>query len=232
MTTATAADLHPCACGCGELVGGKWKRGHSTRGEGGFTVRRLPSPDEADAMTDDDFDAFDLGPVMPEPGPEPAPGGVSREPPVEDITPDGTDDLSDAPAAHGRRDWARPSRGGKTRRTVKVNAAVRKDIGAKVGLMLEIPGRVWQARDPVCGTAFVDARPGISDALAEIVCQSADLVEWFTGPGGSFMLWLNLAAACWPVVTVILAHHVLRQDLEAMQDATTPPQPDLSRYAA
>jgi hypothetical protein len=96
--------------------------------------------------------------------------------------------------------------------------------------MLEIPGRVWEARDPVCGGTFVAQRPAISSALTDIVCQSPDLIAWFTGSGGAFMLWLNVAAACWPVLTVIMAHHVYHS-IEQGADGQVP-EPDLTRYAA
>jgi hypothetical protein len=60
----------------------------------------------------------------------------------------------------------------------------------------------------LCGGTFVDCRPDIAEAVADIVCDSADLVAFFTGPGGAFMKYLNLGAAVWPVIEVVAAHHV------------------------
>ncbi len=111
----------------------------------------------------------------------------------------------------------------------KPAAAVRADIGAKIGLMLEVPGRVWQARDPMCGGAFVAQRPAISGALTELVLQSPDLIEWFMGAGGGFMLWLNLMAACAPVAQTVWAHHVVHSIEPPPADAQ---QADYARYAA
>ena len=185
-------------------------------------VGLLPGPD------DDLSEYEDLGIMLPD-GPESngdAPGdegvGEILGGPREPLTPD-------PEPAHGRKEWRKPP--AKTRgKPVRVTAGVRNDINAKISFALEIPGRVWQARDPVCGSAFVEQRPAISDALTEIVCQSADLIAWFTGSGGQFMLWLNLAAACWPVATIVMAHHVYHtiepgQEGEALA-------PDYGSYAA
>jgi hypothetical protein len=95
--------------------------------------------------------------------------------------------------------------------------------------MLELPGQVWKARDPLCGGVFVTQRPEIADALTDIVCDSADLVDFFTGTGGAFMKYLKLGAALWPVAEVVMAHHVVHS-VELRQEAA--PEPDLSRYAA
>ena len=73
--------------------------------------------------------------------------------------------------------------GGKGKRGRRPTAGVKTEINAKVGLMLEIPGRVWEARDPLCGGTFVQQRPAISSALTELILQSPDLVEWFMGAG-------------------------------------------------
>jgi hypothetical protein len=90
----------------------------------------------------------------------------------------------------------------------RVTSAVRRDVEAKFGLMLEIPGRVWAVRDPWCGGAFLQQVPDIRSAGVELICQSPDLVAWFTGTGGGFMLWLNLVTALQPVALTAWAHHV------------------------
>ena len=107
---------------------------------------------------------------------------------------------------------------------------MRQDIHAKISFAIEIPGRVWQARDPVCGSVFVQQRDDIAGALTDIVCQSADLVKWFTGPAGNFMLFMNLAGAAWPVVTVAMAHHVYHSIEDAPGDEGL--TADAARYAA
>ena len=64
------------------------------------------------------------------------------------------------------------------------------------------------------------------------MCRSPQLVEWFTGTGGGFLLYLDLMAAFWPVVTVVMAHHIYHSigEEQAAGDPLEPP--DFSRYAA
>ena len=184
--------------------------------------RRLPNPGDLDDLPPEEFGTVDVDvPERESPGPGPSPAdGPPPEPPGED-----------EPPGHTREDWkSTGKRGGKTRaRLPRVTQAVRGDIDAKISFALEIPGRVWQARDPVCGGVFVEQRPEIASALTEIVCQSPDLVAWFAGGGGQFMLWLNVMAALWPVVTVVMAHHVYHS-IEAAPEAGD--QPDYRQYAA
>jgi hypothetical protein len=110
-----------------------------------------------------------------------------------------------------------------------VTQVTRRDIDAKISLGLTISGSVWAARDPLCGGTFMEQRGEISGALTEIVCQSADLIAWFSGSGGQFMLWLNLAAACWPVATAVMAHHVYHS-VTMEPDGSV--EQDMARYAA
>jgi hypothetical protein len=226
-----------CLCGCGQPVeaGRKWKRGHAARGEGGFSgpaapaAPRLPGPDDPawDAMAD----IIDIEGRSPRDDAA-SPAGPAPAGPAGDLPPAPPDE----PPAHATREWRGRGGGGKTRTTARpprITNAVRGDIDAKISFALEIPGRLWQARDPVCGGVFVDQRPDISAALTDIVCQSADLVAWFTGPGGNFMLVLNLMAACWPVVTMAMAHHVYHSIPDAPGgDGDQGAAPDYSRYAA
>ena len=227
----TSPGLKPCACGCGELVKGTWKRGHSVRGEGGFGRDRpppLPGPDEefvGETEPDPDIPEWVNEPRL---GPQ-----VPVRPPLEQ------DDLEDEePEPDPEPGWLRAVPGGKDaprtppRKTTRVTAATRKDIEAKIGLMIEMPGRIWQARDPICGGAFVEAAPNIRGALAELVVQSPDLVAWFTGGGGGFMLWLNLAMACQPVLTAVWAHHVAHSVDVRRDEAGRPVVPNYSEYAA
>lgn len=135
----------------------------------------------------------------------------------------------DPEPAHARKNWREKRGPGRPPKAGRITVPVRNDINAKISFALEIPGRVWAARDPACGGMFVQQRGDIADALTEIVCQSPDLVAWFTGTGGAFMLWLNLAAACWPVATVVMAHHVYHSLEGPGEDVQ---QPDFAQYAA
>ena len=207
-----------CACGCGEPVatpGAKWKRGHFHRGEGGH-LRPLPGPDD-----DIDLDEeIDLGEPPELPG---APG------PVWDGEPWPPEDFEQIPPDVPPADLKDQSGKQRRRGAPRVTATIRKDINAKISLGLELPGRIWQARDPWCGSAFIHQRATIADALTDIVCDSADLVDWFTGPAGGFMKYLKLAAALQPVTVVVYGHHVAHTVGEEQEQAQ---QPDMSRYAA
>ena len=198
-------------------------------------VTLLPSPEEAWAA-DGDFD--DMGLIEPDAEPPlrgPEGNGAGRTPPRA-YTAEPEEPTVDPGPAHAGKDWRKGAREREAPKAFrgrgaprKVSVTVRSDISSKISLVLEVPGRVWQARDPVCGGAFIEARPSIADALTEIVCGSPDLVAWFTGSGGQFMLWFNLVMACWPVAMTAAAHHVYHTiDAEPGDDQ----QPDYGTYAA
>jgi hypothetical protein len=219
--------------------GARWVRGHYSRGEGGYTGRPagmepLPGPGQIE------FDAgiidVETVPDQPDPGSddESGPGSPPARPaPAGGLPPPPPDE----PPAHARRDWHRQDRAAKASkpgRPPRITAAIRADIDAKISFALEIPGRVWAARDPACGAVFLEQRAEISRAMADIACRSPQLVEWFTGTGGGFLMFLDLGAALWPVVTMIMAHHVYHSvELEADGGGHAEPlQPDYSRFAA
>lgn len=187
-------------------AGRQWKRGHAARGVGGYNRAEdpgqvLPSPGfDDDPGADEDVDLGDIYPAdIPD---EPIPADRGRAP----FFPDLSEVIADPrPAPVGKSGGAGRARG---RATAKVAKATRDDIEGKLGLMLEIPGRIWEARDPLCGGAFVAQAPAIRAAALELVLLSPDLVAWFTGVGGGFMLWLNLLMACQPVAVMVWAHHI------------------------
>src|SRR5258707_10944489 len=197
-----------CACGCGAPVTGstRWARGHSRRGEGGYTVtgtssytgrkvtvragpEPIPGPDDPELYDDVGVLVPDDAGLPDAPGDaEPAEPSPSRD--AGPVTPD-------PPPAPGTRDWQRlPRPHRRPRPAARVTQVTRKDIDAKISLALTITGSVWAARDPLCGGTFMEQRPEISGALTEIVCQSPDLIAWVSGAAGQVLLWLNLAAAC------------------------------------
>lgn len=185
-------------------------------------VRLLPGPD----ATDEDLAQWeDMGEIGPESDPEPleGPGGPeipagAREPARDDAGP-----------AHARKEWRKAAKGKTRPGPVRVTASIRGDIDAKVRFALTVPGAIWQARDPMCGGTFVQQAPEIADALTDIICDSADLVAFFAGPGGNFMKALKLGAALMPVIQVVAAHHVYHS-IDA--EPADPVQPDYGQYAA
>lgn len=88
-----------------------------------------------------------------------------------------------------------------------VSARIQKDVRAKTAFMLTAVGGVWQSRDRHCGGVFMDSVPEVSEALADIFCDSPDIVKWFTA-SGKYMKYMTLVMALQPVVTTIAAHHV------------------------
>jgi hypothetical protein len=140
-----------------------------------------------------------------------------QPPPGAGASPSAGDTPAPIPAddegpGHARKEWRKQQQPGRAPRgavkALRITAGIRADINAKVSMPLAIAGGIWEARDPLCGGTFVRQRPDIAGALTDIICESADLVAFFTGPGGAFMKYLNLGAALWPVIEVAAAHHV------------------------
>ena len=224
------------------MVRGTWKRGHKGKFDKYGTCaepegagvrppapRLLPGPD----ADDDDLDAWlDVGEIGPPPdldedrSPEDDPELLEHYGPEDEIAPDPPPRHVTPGPQRGR------PRGGHGSGKIRVTATVRRDIEAKLGLMLMVPGRIWASRDPLCGGAFIESEPEIRAAAVELICQSADLIAFFEGAGGGFMLWLNLMVACQPVLMTVWAHHIahslkLREDGAVMANA-----PDMTQYAA
>jgi hypothetical protein len=221
--------IRTCACGCGTPVNNKWAKGHAARGEGGFKgptgLRSLPGPD--DPVWDDPDSTIDMGELVPDdPEPVTAPRAA---PPADDDAPviDAGPATVDPPPAHGKRQWRRQERAATPPKPGRVTATVRNDVQAKVSILLGVPGSVWQARDPLCGGEFMAGLPQTSAAFTAWICQSADLLAWFTGPGGNFMMILDILAALMPTASLVMAHHVYH----SVEMAEGPPQPE-QNYAA
>jgi len=231
----TVSEDRTCACGCGEPVTGTWKRGHAIRGRA-QNLRALPDPEMPDEELDDliDMPAYDMSPGafmevtedQPRRGSQRAAEPVSREPEDDDLT----EDAEPAHVASSRKNRERAGRPSRTGARIRVTATVRKDVEAKIRFVAVPAGRMWASSDPVCGGTFCQQEPEISSALAEIVCDSPDLLAWFTGPQGKYMKFFNLFMACVPVGMAVYGHHLAhRPDEQA--DPNLPPV-DYGQYAA
>ena len=97
----------------------------------------------------------------------------------------------------------------RTRATLKVTAALRRDVEGKLAFCLALSGQMWSLADPICGGAYLEQSPEIARKLTPIVCQSPEVVKWLT-KSGNFVLWLDLFMACWPVVQIVFAHHIAK----------------------
>ena len=100
----------------------------------------------------------------------------------------------------------------------KVTAAVKKDIRAKLAFGLALLPTPFHGRDPVCVEAFVSCIPdrkteagepvlGVASALTEIICDSPEMVAFFS-TGGRYMKWLQLLMAVQPFAVTIMHHHI------------------------
>jgi hypothetical protein len=165
----------------------------------------LPSPDD-DLEVDDLEELDEVGlPPLQEDGPAPDAGDGGGPPWWEQ--PAAPMDLGEvvpdpAPAKIGKG-----KKGGKAKGP-RPTVAVRTDVHAKIRFLLVPSAQIWQARDPICGSVAVQVEPGVSESLTAIVCQSPDLLAWFTGPAGGFMVYFDLFSKLLPLFQVIFAHHV------------------------
>jgi len=224
MTTTTDVELHPCQCGCGELVPGKWKRGHWARAQkANKDLRVLPDP------------GADLGPEDDEDLPPELVAELDEldwlDTPVQanryGIDGGEPDEAPEDPAPSRLR-GPRSTPGPRRART-RVTATVQRDVQAKIRMVLVPAGRVWAMRDQMCGPVFVEQEPDISEALAEIVCDSPDLLNWFTGPAGGYMKYFKLIMAVQPVLLVLWMHHIAHAD---QQGGPVPGDPQQPAFAA
>ena len=92
----------------------------------------------------------------------------------------------------------------------KVTAKVQADIEGKLAFWLSIPAEPWLRVDPYCGQAYADNVDQIALKMAPLVCQSPDLVRWFS-KSSTFIMWTELGIAVRPVVEAIIAHHVTKR---------------------
>jgi len=117
---------------------------------------------------------------------------------------------------------------------VKVTAAVRADIEGKLAFWLSIPAEPWMRVDPYCGGTYAENVDNIALKVAPLVCQSPDLVRWFS-KSTTFILWTELGIAVRPVVEAVIAHHVTKRiALTAEGEAFEQPAGgvDFSAYSA
>ena len=136
----------------------------------------------------------------------------------------------DAPAAHlGKR---KKEAGGPKPPPIKITKAVVGDIEGKLAFWMSIPADVWIAADPYCGQAYADSIPAMAKGWAPVLCQSPDVVRWFS-KSTTFMLWTEALMASKPVLAAIVAHHITRRvELDERGVAVPAGGADFSAYAS
>lgn len=94
-------------------------------------------------------------------------------------------------------------------------------MSAAVGMFVMTAGPTFMARDPYCGSAFLESSQKITDAVIPLLCRSHTVVAFFSdSTENGWMLWFNLALALAPVGQAVAQHHVLKT-VEIRQDPQT-----------
>jgi hypothetical protein len=115
---------------------------------------------------------------------------------------------------------------GKVRTEIRVTARVRRDVEGKVAFLLAIMGQGLTMADPICGAAIQDHSANVANKLTPVICQSPDVVKWFTR-SGNFIMWLDLIMALWPVLAIVYAHHIARSIVAGVPSPNGQVQPDM-----
>ena len=183
----------------------------------------LPEADTPDEELDD-WLGTDVPDMPPEPPVRPV-TAVSGEP-EGDYGPDPEPaHLSPPRRGRGQRDT------GTARKPVRVTAAVKADVTAKVRIVTKSSAEIWAMRDPFCGPVAIGQEPAIADALVDLICDSPDLLAFFAGAGGAYMRYFKLFMACLPVIQVAWVHHIAHQP--GQPDGQAPvQQPVYANFAA
>jgi hypothetical protein len=110
-----------------------------------------------------------------------------------------------------------------------VTKQVAQDVQGKLAFLLSMPTAMLMPLDPICFGTVQENIPQVTAALVPLICQSPDMVKFFT-KGSGFILWLNLGVAMWPVIQVVIAHHLTKSIGQG--ENGQPKAKDYSQYAA
>jgi hypothetical protein len=163
---------------------------------------------EVSAMDEDDLDGLDPDLA---PGTSPDDSGVQAPPADLDEARERAGRDPEPRHLVGRTRRGRPAKQPAVKQpAVKVTATVRADIEGKLAFWLSIPAEPWMRVDPYCGGTYAENVDQIALKVAPLVCQSPDLVRWFS-KSTTFILWTELGIAVRPVVEAVIAHHVTKR---------------------
>lgn len=95
----------------------------------------------------------------------------------------------------------------KPKTVVKITASIRRDIEGKLALGFGMLGETWSMIDPLCGQALVENGPNMAKKYTPLLCQSPEVVKWMT-KSGNFLMWIDALMATWPVISMVVAHHI------------------------
>lgn len=177
------------------------------------------APGDGDSDSEEDGPDWDsaAAELIADPGEPDPPPAASREQPVSSL-----DEARERIGSRNRQPaWARE--GGKRTRArpaaepkMKVTAAIKADVEAKLVLVLGLVGVPWKAADPYCGGQWCDDVESMAKAWAPLLCQSAEVVRFFTRTS-TFMLWVAALASMQNVASCVFSHHIA-QTVEIRDD--------------
>jgi hypothetical protein len=117
--------------------------------------------------------------------------------------------------------------GARVKSTMRITPSIRRDVEGKLAFAMGLGGQFWIMADPMCGSVFVDNADNIAKKLTPIICQSPDVVKWLT-KSSSFILYVDLFMAFWPVLQMMFAHHVAKSVALESANGQAAPQPNYS----
>lgn len=88
----------------------------------------------------------------------------------------------------------------------QASAATKKDLQAKIAMMLLPGAALWGNVDEYCGGAFAQVVPQLSEDLANILADNAEVVAWFAD--SDWLKWVKLVSTLQPVGMMIFRHHI------------------------
>lgn len=99
--------------------------------------------------------------------------------------------------------------GARDRPPVRITAAVRRDIEGKLAFWGSVGVDMWALVDPYCADAAASCLAKSARTATPLICQSPQLVEFFTRASG-FMLWTEFLLSLKPLLVAFAAHHVTK----------------------
>lgn len=163
----------------------------SVRGRVGAAVRSAYERAHSGAVTGGETEpAADLT-ATPDDQPEapPTPAEIPADPPPH----------RPSPGVHGKISKIK---------TPRVTAELKRDIRGKLALVSLMPLHLFRRVDPVCGGSVEEVKDPLLDWAVDAICDSPDLLKWFTVGKGYMRLW-SLLTILEPVAVTAFQHHVM-----------------------
>lgn len=216
--------MNTCACGCGEIVSGTWKRGHHRRVRAGLaSVRTARRPAQV-------IPVFDAGQGRSADYPA-DPVQVDERPWYEQEVAAAAEQSygpADADPEPGYMDVAHKSPISDI--GVVLDPKTRADIKGKLALFSMIPAEAFYLLDPYCADALSKSLPKMIEAAIPLIAGSPQALEFFQSKS-KWAPWLGLGMASKGFVLAVIAHHVTHKvHVETGEDGS--PQVIKTDYSA